>query len=144
MHLLHFSPRVPMPMFCPGMPSLSGRVPPSRSCVAAPKRPNVISHGWKPVERKCCEQTDTKEFFFTTFKAGMLLKIRESLTKYTNFERLLRRKCEGFAIFRTNCSSFSRFDANPEVYWGSMCPVPSLQAGSRGRRIHDDPTDRRH
>jgi hypothetical protein len=49
-----------------------------------------------------------KEFFFITFKAGMLLKTRESRTKYTNFERLFRRKCEVFAIFETNCLGFCK------------------------------------
>jgi hypothetical protein len=52
----------------------------------------------------------------------MLLKTRESQTKYTNFERLFRRKCAGFAIFETNCAGFARFEAHQEVNLEDRCP----------------------
>jgi hypothetical protein len=43
--------------------------------------------------------TVRKKNFFIRFKAGKLLKTRESQTKYANFERLFRRKCVGSARF---------------------------------------------
>jgi len=62
-----------------------------------------------------------EEFFLGTFKAGMLLKTRESRTKYMNSERLFRRKCAGLAMF----------EANPEVYLEDRtrirCQVPGVR-----------------
>jgi hypothetical protein len=49
-----------------------------------------------------------KNSFLIPFKAGMLLKTRERLTKGPNYERLFRRKCRGFAIFETNLCGFCK------------------------------------
>jgi hypothetical protein len=51
--------------------------------------------------------------FFIGFKAGMLLKTRESRTKFMNSERLFRRKCAGFAIFEANLEVY-RHERYPE------------------------------
>jgi len=77
-----------------------------------------------PTARTPFDRAETpKEFFFITFKAGMLLKTHENRTKYTNFEGLFRRKCAGFARFGTNCSGFAGLGGNPEVYWNDRCQL---------------------
>ena len=77
-----------------------------------------------------------KKNFFIGFKAGMLLKIRESQTKYSNFERLFRRKCTGFAIFDTNCAGFARFEANLGLIWtrGVRCQAQLSEGLMRSLR----------
>ncbi len=86
-----------------------------------------------------------KKNFFIGFKDGMLLKIRESQTKYSNFERLFRRKCTGFAIFDTNCAGFARFEANLGAYLDERCQVlgarcqAQLSEGLRSLRRNSPP-----
>ncbi len=67
-----------------------------------------------PPGRRCFGRPGMRKNFFIGFKAGMLLKTRESRTKYTNLERLFRRKCAISSILQTNCSDITRFEANPE------------------------------
>ena len=46
--------------------------------------------------------------FFLGFEAGMLLKTRESRTKFTNFEGLFRRECKGFCDIRNKLCGFCK------------------------------------
>ena len=77
-----------------------------------------------------------RRIFFITFKAGMLLKTRESRTKYMNSERLFRRKCAGFAIFDTNCAGFARFEANLGAYLDEKCQGIRCQVSGVRCQVH--------
>jgi hypothetical protein len=90
----------------------------------------VPTTGRTPFGPTVCEKN-----FFVTFKAGMLLKTRESRTNYMNFERFFRGKCVGFAIFDTNFQGFARFKAHPEAYWEDRCQVSGVRCQVSGPSV---------
>lgn len=98
---------------------VSNAMPLPRFSTMIPARVEALAAALRnPPGRTSFDRTEIKKIL--GFKARMLLKIGETRTIYTNSEWFFRRISEGFAIFRTNCSSLARVEVQVS---GVACQV---------------------